>query len=267
MVMQIMALYMLFHYNDFHEAAFMGVANEVTGRVSDRFNSVEYYFHLKRTNEELAQENEQLRNQLRQNFETADTTVQIYTDTVQFDTLGKTRKYFYRGAKVVNRYVTLQNNYITIHRGEAQGVRRDMGVVSPSGVMGTVINTSKNFSVVMTLLHRQSRISGRLKKSGETGQISWNGVDPQVLTMSNVPKSVAIAKGDSIVTSQYGSYRFPQGILIGTVIDITNDKASNFYTLRLKPATSFSNVEFATVVENLQAAEQKKLEEATKNNQ
>lgn len=265
--MQIVSLYILFHYNDFHEAAFMGVANEVTGRVSNQFSNVEYYFHLKKTNEDLVRENQQLRNQLRQNFEDADTTQQAFTDTIAFDTLGHSRKYLFREAKVVNRYVTLQNNYITLHRGEDQGVKRDMGVISPTGVLGTVVNTSKNFSVVMTLIHRQSRISGRLKKSGETGQISWDGASPLVLIMSNVPKSVAITKGDSVVTSQYGSYRFPQGILIGTVIDITNDKASNFYTLRLKPATNFSNVEYATVVENLQAAEQKKLEEATKNNQ
>lgn len=84
--------------------------------------------------------------------------------------------------------------------------------------------------------------------------------------MTNVPKSVAIAKGDTVVTSQY-SYLFPQGVMVGTVMEIVNDKSSNFYTLRLKPATDFFKIEYVTVVENLQKEEQKKLEEATKKSQ
>jgi len=52
--------------------------------------------------------------------------------------------------------------------------------------------------------------------------------------------------------------------MVGTVTEVVEDKSSNFYTLRLKPATNFYNVEYVTVVENLQKDEQKKLEEATK---
>jgi rod shape-determining protein MreC len=84
--------------------------------------------------------------------------------------------------------------------------------------------------------------------------------------MTGVPKSVAIAKGDTVVTSQY-SYLFPQGIMVGTVSSIVEDKTSNFYTLRLKPATNFYGVEYVTVTENLFKDEQKKLEEASRKNQ
>jgi rod shape-determining protein MreC len=266
LVMQITALYMLFHYNDFHEAAFMGVANDITGKISKRYNNVEYYFHLKKTNESLVQENAMLRNLLKQDFEVADTSASLRMDSIPYDTTGARRKYYYRDAKVVNRYLIFPNNYFTLHRGEKQGVRKDMGVISPDGVMGVVVNTGDNYSVVMSLLHLQSRISGRVKKSGETGQVYWDGKTPSTIFINNLPKSVPIAKGDSIVTSQYGTY-FPQGILIGTVTEILNDKSSNFYTLKLKPATNFSSVEHALVIENLQADEQKKLEEAVKKNQ
>jgi rod shape-determining protein MreC len=66
-----------------------------------------------------------------------------------------------------------------------------------------------------------------------------------------------------VVTSAFASYRFPQGILIGTVMDIVDDKTSSFYILRLKPATNFFNVQYVTVVENLLKDEQAKLEEET----
>jgi rod shape-determining protein MreC len=266
LVMQITALYMLFHYNEFHEAAFMGVANDITGKISKRYNNVEYYFHLKKTNESLVQENAMLRNLLKQDFEVADTSTTFRMDSIPYDTTGIRRKYLYRDAKVVNRYLIFPNNYFTLHRGEKQGVRKDMGVISPDGVMGVVVNTGDNYSVVMSLLHLQSRISGRVKKSGETGQVYWDGKSPSTIFINNLPKSVPIQKGDSIVTSQYGTY-FPQGILIGTVMEIMNDKSSNFYTLKLKPATNFGSVEHALVIENLQADEQKKLEEAVKKNQ
>jgi rod shape-determining protein MreC len=66
------------------------------------------------------------------------------------------------------------------------------------------------------------------------------------------------------VTSPYASH-FPQGILVGTVMDIVDDKTSSFYTLRLKPATNFFNVQYVTVVDNLVKDEQVKLEEETNN--
>jgi rod shape-determining protein MreC len=266
LVLQIVALSFLFRYNKFHEAAFMGVANELTGRVSAKYSNVEYYFHLKKTNESLAAQNEHLLNSLPSNYQAPDSSKQIITDTTRYDTLGTIRRYVWRGARVVNNTVSLQNNYITIHRGEKQGVLKEMGVVSPAGLVGTVVNISENFSVVMTMLNRQSSVSARLRKSGEIGKIQWDGRSPDFVTMINIPKSAPVAKGDSIVTSGY-SLSFPPGIMIGTIAEVIDDKTSNFYSLKVKPSTNFYNVEYVTVVDNLQKEEQKKVEEAAKRNQ
>ncbi len=264
LVLQIVALSFLFRYNNFHEAAFMGVANELTGRISSKYSNVEYYFRLKKTNEELAAQNEQLLNKLPGNFQSPDSSTKIITDTVKYDTLGVARRYIWREAKVVNNMISLQNNYITIHRGEKQGVKKDMGVISPLGVVGMVVNTSENFAVVMTMLNRQSSVSAKLYKTGEVGKVLWDGETPEFVTMINIPKSAKVLKGDSIVTSGY-SLSFPPGVMIGTVQEVVQDKASNFYSLRIKPSTNFYSIEYVTVVENLQRDEQKKLEEAGKN--
>ena len=261
-VLQIIALSMLFRYNQFHRASFAGVAKELTGGIYDRANNIEYYFHLKKTNDSLATENARLRNMLSGNFEAPDTTSKTVTDTIPFDSLGNVRKYLWREARVSNNSTSTQNNYITIHRGENQGVQRDMGVISPSGIVGTVVNTSANYATVMSLLHRQSRMRASLKKSGETGTVQWDGNSPLYLTLIDIPKSAKITKGDSVVTSY--SDRFPPGLVVGTVQDIVEDKSSNFYTLRLRPATNFFNLQYVYVIENLQRNEQKQLEEATK---
>lgn len=266
LVLQIIALSFLFRYNKFHEAAFMGVANELTGRVSSKYSNVEYYFHLKKTNESLARQNEQLLNQLKSNFQGPDSLTKVVVDTTIIDTVATVRKYLWRGARVVNNSVSLQNNYLTIHRGERQGVKKDMGVISPQGIVGMVVNTSENFAVVMTMLNRQSSVSAKLSKTGEIGKVQWDGKSPDYVTMINIPKSVPVAKGDSVVTSGY-SLSFPPNIMIGVVTDILDNKSSNFYTLLIKPSTNFYNVEYVTVVDNLQKDEQKRLEEAARKNQ
>ena len=266
LVLQIIALSFLFRYNKFHEAAFMGIANELTGRVSSKYSNVEYYFHLKKTNEALASQNELLLNAQPGNFQSPDTALLLKKDTVAYDTMGSFRRYIWRSARVVNNTVGLQNNYLTIHRGEKQGIVKDMGVISPSGLVGMVVNASDNFAVVMTMLNRQSSVSAKLKKTGEIGKIQWDGESPRLVTMINVPKSVQIVKGDSIVTSGY-SLSFPPGILIGTVEEVVSDKSSNFFSLKVKPSTNFYNLEYVNVVENLQKEEQKKIEEAVKKNQ
>ncbi len=263
LVLQIIALSFLFRYNKTHEAAFMGFANELTGRVSSRYSNVQYYFHLKKTNETLVAQNEALLNELPSNIQPPDSSIQTITDTVRIDTVTSARRYTWRSARVVNNSVALQNNYITIHRGENQGVRKDMGVISAAGVVGMVVNTSENFAVVMTMLNRQSSVSAKLKKGGEIGRVQWDGRSADVVSMMNIPKSAKVVEGDSVVTSGY-SLSFPPGIMIGTVTEIVQDKTSNFLSLRIKPSTNFYNVEYVMVVDNLQKDEQKRLEEATR---
>jgi rod shape-determining protein MreC len=260
-----MALYLLFSYNKYHESAWLEVAHEVTGSVGGKYNNITYYFHLKKTNEELVKANEMLRNQLTRQYTGPDTSVKVVQDTVSYDSSKTFRKYIWRTAKVVNNTVSLPNNMITIERGENQGVKKDMGVLSPTGVVGTVISTSANYAVVMSMLNRQSRISSKLKKTGETGIVQWDGISPAYVIMNNIPKNVPVAVGDSVVTSHY-SFLFPPDILVGTVAEIIENKSSNFYSLKLKTATNFYSVEYVMVVENVLKEEQKRLEAATKIN-
>ena len=114
----------------------------------------------------------------------------------------------------------------------------------------------------MSLLHRQSRVSVSLKKTGETGSIEWDGKDPLVITFKNIPKSVPVKIGDTVVTSRYST--FPARQLVGTISAVESETGSNFYTLKLKPLTNFFNIQFVYAVKNLQREEQEELEKATK---
>ena len=260
--MQAVALYMLFHYNKFHEAAFMSIASEVTGKISKQYNTVEYYFQLQKTNALLIEENQKLRNLLKNDFLLPDTTTKIVVDSIKVDSLELYRRYLYLPAKVINNSVTSQTNYLTISRGTRQGITKDMAVVSPAGVVGTVVNVSPNMATIMSLLHRQSRISASLLKTGETGSVEWDGKDPQILTFRNIPKSAQPQKGDTVVTSIYST--FPPGQTIGVIDEIVTLPGSNFYLMKIRPSTNFFNIQFVYAVKNLQKDEQDALEKATR---
>ncbi len=258
LTLQIIACYILFHYNRFHEAVFMGVAGEVTGFVNERYSNVEGYFSLRKTNVELMEENTRLRNLLKKDFEIPDSSSTTVIDSIRVDSIEQHRKYQYYAAKVINNSVTSQNNYITINRGYAQGIAKDMSVISPSGIVGTVVNVSKNMAIVMSLLHSQSGVSASLKKTGETGRVEWDGKDPQEVVFKNIPKSVRIEQGDTVVTSLYST--FPAGYPIGIVNEIADQPGTNFYLMKIKPLANFYNLQFVYVIRNLQKEEQDALE-------
>jgi rod shape-determining protein MreC len=261
LVLQIIALSFLFRYNRFQEAAFLNVSTEVTGRFYEKYNSVEYYFQLKKTNDALVQENAGLRQQLRENFEAPDSNRRLFYDTLRTDSGKSIRKWEIMEAKVVNNTISLKTNYLTIHRGFRQGVRTNMGVAGPQGIVGSVINVSENFAVVMSMLHPQFRVVARLKKGGENGTIYWDGNSPDYVSMRNIPRSANVVVGDTVLTSQISSL-FPPNLMVGRVAEIVPDNTSNFYNLRLRTSTNFFNLEYAYVVGNLQYDEQKRLEDS-----
>ncbi len=263
LLLQITALSFLFRYNKYHEAAFMNVAGEFTGSINQRYSKVEYYFRLKNINEQLASENARLNQLLKENYERVDGNEKSVLDTVQTDSLREIRKYSWMGAKVVGSTVNTQVNFITIHRGTLQDVRPNMGVMSPQGIVGTVVNVSDNYASVMTLLHRQYKVVVKLKNGGERGTVEWDGISPTYVTLKDIPKSAKVQKGDSVVTSPTSSL-FPGNLMVGTIEEILDDKSSNFYTLKVKPATNFFNIEYVYVIANSQLLEQKRLEDSTR---
>lgn len=255
LILQGFSIYLIVHYNTFHNAVFSGVMNEVTGKVNTQYNKVDYYFQLKKTNQQLAKDNERLRNQLKENFEKPDTTVKIVSDSIPYDTLGNLRKWMYLSAKVVSNSVAAQNNFIVLGRGTGQQLRKDQGVIDPNnGVVGIITDVSENFAVVMSLLHKDSKISAKLKKGGDAGQVIWDGIDPNRLSLTDIRKSAKVVKGDTVYTSGFTT-TFPYGLMIGTIDEIIPDKSTNNYLIKLKSTANFYNLQYVYAIENYQKEE------------
>lgn len=250
LVMQGVALSMLFSYNRFHQTAYGMVSDEAAGKLNKRVNQVEVFFTLSEQNESLREQNARLLSYLPSGSLYSDTAFRLVTDTSSVDSLTSFRQFQYFSAKVISNSVFLQQNIIVLQRGRDQGIEPNMAVLGTDGLMGTVISVSNNMSIVMSLLHRQSKVIAVLKKGSGLGEVSWDGKDPRFLVLTKIPKTIEVKKGDTVVTSPY-SDKFPPGLPIGYVEKVDQDQETNTYKLKIRTAVDFYTVQHAYVVKNL----------------
>ena len=222
------------------------------------------FLQLNKSNESLKKENEMLRNQLKANFGNSDTANKLVTDSIPYDTLGNRRKWIYQAAKVVSNSVTAQNNFIVLSRGTAQQLRKDEGIIDPNnGVVGIITDVSENFAVIMSLLHKDSRISVKLKKGGDAGQVIWDGKEPNRLSLIDIRKSAKVVKGDTVLTSGFTT-TFPYGLLVGIIDEVMPDKSTNNYIIKIKSAANFYNLQYVYAIDNFEKDEINRLLEKAK---
>ncbi|MBI1343223.1 MAG: rod shape-determining protein MreC [Terrimonas sp.] len=265
LVLQFIALSFLFRYNKYHRVTFLGMANEITGRFNTQYDKIDDYFHLREENARVHKMNDSLLNLLRSDFIIPDTSKILVRDTISYDTTGRIRKYYWREAKVVANSTVNEKNYIQISRGANQGIKDNMPVVSSEGSpVGIVANVSANFSQVMSLLHVQRTTSVMMKKSRNTGRLEWDGKNPHFLTLRRIPKSDSVAIGDTVLTSNFQQVNFPPGLIVGTVQEISTEKSTGDYILKIKPAVNFQNIQQVFVIENLFYDEQTRLDKDTR---
>lgn len=261
--LQVVTLWILFKFNRFHRAAFLGVATEITGNINTQVDKVDDYFHLREENRRVHRMNDSLLNLLRTNYSPPDTAQKVVIDSLLIDTVKQVRRYMYRDAKVIYNSVNFENNYLQLNRGANNGIQDNMAVINSDGaVVGLVVNVSPNFSQVMSLLHTKSRLPSMLKRTNTSGTIRWDTEDPRFLVLEGISKDVEVKKGDTVLTSKY-SYNYPPGFMIGRIATFRVDKATGFYNIKVRSSVDFAAVQQVFVVENLQRTEQVQLEKDT----
>jgi rod shape-determining protein MreC len=256
LLLQVISFYYIFTYNKYHQAAFTGTANQITGSINSKYNGLTSFFKLRSSNDSLVAANERLLNMLRQNYQMPEASYKTIVDSVRVDSLYKFTRYAYMAARVVSNTLTFENNYIVINRGTAQNVRKDMGVVDAThNVVGVVVEVSADYAVVRSLLHKKdTKLSAKLFGAGkEIGTIRWDGTETNKLNLEEIPKSATVKVGDSIITSGYSTF-FPKGLIVGRIEKISAEKTSTNYNLRITSAADFYNLDYVYVIENKQQA-------------
>jgi rod shape-determining protein MreC len=248
----VLCIYFIASYSKYHKAALGGVANTFTGNINKQYNKLEYFFNLSRTNDSLVKANEVLYNKLRANYNVLDSSNKLVIDSIKIDTLYRYRKYNYLSAKVISNSVTSQSNFIVINGSNVKSFKPGMGVVGVNNdVVGIITSVDGDYAVVMSLLHKDSKPSGKLFKEKESGTVSWNGESPTILSLNGITKSAKVAIGDTIVTGISGI--FPKGIIIGTVKTVKPETASNNHKITLQPHVDFYNIEYVYAIQSVDA--------------
>jgi rod shape-determining protein MreC len=160
----------------------------------------------------------------------------------------------YVSAEVINNSISSTSNWITINRGTNQGVKPNMGVVSRDGLVGIVRYVSSDFAIVMSLLHRQTKISASLKRQGYFGSLVWDGSSPREMTLTDIPKHVQVKTGDTVMTSGFSSI-FPKGVIIGTVSKDSIPSGSNFFSIQVQLSNDMAKTDYVRVIDNLFSAQ------------
>ena len=139
-----------------------------------------------------------------------------------------------------------------------------MGVISSRGIVGIVKDVSDNFSSVISVLHKDSKISAKIKKYGDVGSVLWNGYNYRRASLIDIPTHVPITRGDTIITSGFSSV-FPEGIVIGKIIDHRIESGNTFYTITIEFSEDFNKLSYVYIIKNFFKNEQNDLEKKTQN--
>lgn len=255
LLLEIIAVSLLMSFNSFHGAKLFKMKHSIVGGISDRYSNFSKYLSLEEQNKELVQENARLYNQLQNSYYSL-------KDESYVDSLWE-RHFKFIPARVVNNSVNKQYNFITLNKGREHGIKEDMGVIGPDGLVGIVTTVTPHFSSVIPVINRKAAPNARIKNSNYFGHISWPGVDPGEVVLKDIPLHAAINIGDTVETSG-NSAIYPAGIKIGVITEYDIVKGVN-YDILVDLSTNFHNLTQVMVIENLLKEEQYALEDSVRN--
>ncbi|MFV0418909.1 MAG: rod shape-determining protein MreC [Dysgonomonas sp.] len=263
--LEIICFYFVFSGNSYQKSVFLKASNEITGELYSISGSISSYFGLREENQDLLEKNAELQAQVSY---LKDYIFEIEADSVKTeafirDSLGHKANPDFIIARVEKNSISMLDNYIIINKGQNDGVKEDMGVVSQKGIVGVVRATGANSSMVQSLLNPHSRFSCKILNSNAAGILIWEGGDSRYAKLTEYPKYERIEKGDTIVTSGFSDF-FPEGIMVGTIEDFKSETDDNFYSLKVKLSTDFGSLKNVRLINNTNE-EIKELEEKVKN--
>ncbi|MCX7797785.1 MAG: rod shape-determining protein MreC [Melioribacter sp.] len=138
-------------------------------------------------------------------------------------------------SKLVNK---MQGNFV-INRGSNEGITIGMPVLNSKGLIGIVIDTTKDFSLVRTLYNVNLNVAVRIERLNIDGVLSWDG---NKLIIKNIPSTYDVRIGDRVVTSDFSTI-FPPKISIGIISEREQVPVGLLHNLTVKPFADINTVD------------------------
>lgn len=239
---------LLFRGNPYQHHLFLTSANSVASSVYKAGSNVTSYFSLRDINEDLNRRNASLEKEVINLRERLEKYGELnYKDTMAVDS--GVDHFDFIVAHVINNSISRPHNYLTLDKGQADGVRPELGVIDQNGVVGIVSTTGAHSSRVISLLNPDFRLSCKIKGSEHFGSLVWDCDDPTEALLEELPRHTVYEPGDTIVTSGYSAV-FPAGLPVGVILDGQSDHNENFFTLRVRLFANFTALNNVQIVMN-----------------
>jgi len=252
LILEGIAIYLISSGNSYHNARLVKGIRGLTTGIEQKMSNARTYFSLREISQSLAGENASLKNIIERSGVRQNLFISSVNDTVH------KQKYSYSSAEVINNSVNRQKNFFTLNKGRRQGFSVDMAVIEGNSVAGVIVSCSENYSIAMSLLNLDFKLSARIKSNGYFGSLSWDGRDPYHAVLNEIPQHVSFGIGDTIETTGYSAI-FPEGIVVGTVSSFTKT-GGDFYGIEVLLQTDFKKLHFVNAIVNMEKKEQLELE-------
>jgi rod shape-determining protein MreC len=155
-------------------------------------------------------------------------------------------------ARVIGTSADTASQTVYLNRGERDGIRRNMGVITPDGVVGKVIESYRTTSQVLLLTDKDSGVGAMLAESRIQSPVGGTG-EP-LLTMKYIPSDDEVNVGQQVVTSGMDRI-FPRDLPVGTIAEVKN--GAPFKQVRVRPAAKLERLEEVVVLLTLQPLEKR----------
>lgn len=256
LILEVVSMVLLFQYNSYQGSAWFSSANAVTGKLYEWDANVETFFSLTKVNQELTQRNAYLEQEVQK---LSDSLVSVTKDSSIYhrDQFALLRNYRLIPAKVVANSVDKPGNLMTIDKGSADGIHKDMGVISGTGVVGIVYLVAEHYAIVIPVLNTKSNISCMIQNRGYFGYLRWKGGVSDLAYLEEVPRNAHFKLGDYVVTSGYSAV-FPPGVRVGRILHVFNSADGLSYRVQLRLSTDFARLRDVCVIDD--AAMKERLE-------
>lgn len=247
-LLEVVSFTLLFRFNSYQGSVFFSTANAVTGKIYEWDAAVKNFFSLTKINQQLNVRNLYLEQTVRklaaETGKTKGDSSRLYRAQMQI-----LNEFKLIPAKVITNSVSKKDNFITLDKGLADGVRKDMGVACGNGVVGVVYMVSDNYSVVIPVLNSKSNVSVTIRKRGYYGYLHWTGGAADLAYVDDIPRHARFRLGDIVETSGYSSI-FPPGIIVGQILHVYNSSDGLSYKMQVRLTTDFGNLRDVCIIDN-----------------
>ena len=210
--------------------------------ISDMWQQYVSLQHVADENRRLRQEMEWLRGENSQLREAAAATQRL-TSLLQFKEQALPSMV---AAQVIGRDSSNRYKSVILNKGESDGIQKDMGVITPAGVVGRVVKTTGATSVALLLTDPNNAIAGLIQRTRDEGIVE--GIPQGRAKLKYIPMLSAVKEGDRVVTSGLVG-GFPRGLAIGTITSIDREEGALFQTAELVPEVDVNRVEEVLVIQ------------------